>query len=312
MMAAEIIDGFRIAEDLKLQVALEARQVTADGLDCGLATVLVGDDPASAAYARRLRRTAADLRIPCRSVALPALSSEQEVLATIGRLNADPAISGILVMRPLPAHLSEARVFQAVSPVKDVEALHPENAGLLALGMPRYVPSTAAAAFHLLDRWLDEAGEDRAAFYHRSLIVVVGRSNNVGKPALLLAYDRQAAVESVDEWASANGQLGWHTRRADVLIVAAGVRGLIRSEHVREGAIVVDVGIHAVDDAATGEVRIVGDVAFDEVATRARAITPVPGGVGAVTDVWLLRNTVAAARNAAAGGDRPLSYAGSE
>jgi methylenetetrahydrofolate dehydrogenase (NADP+)/methenyltetrahydrofolate cyclohydrolase len=312
-MAAEIIDGYRIGEDLKQEVALAARRLTADGIDCGLATVLVGDDHASAAYARRLRRIAADLRIPCQSVALPALSSEQEVLATIGRLNADPAISGILVMRPLPVHVSEARVFQAISPLKDVEALHPENAGLLALGMPRYVPSTAAAAFYLLDRWLDEAGEDRTAFYHRSLIVVVGRSNNVGKPALLLAYDRQAAAESVDEWASASGQLGWHTRRADVLIVAAGVRGLIRSEHVREGAIVIDVGIHAVDDAAaTGGVRIVGDVAFEEVADRARAITPVPGGVGPVTDVCLLRNTVAAARNAAAGGDRPLSYASSE
>jgi methylenetetrahydrofolate dehydrogenase (NADP+)/methenyltetrahydrofolate cyclohydrolase len=310
-MAAEIIDGFRIAEDLKQEVALEARQLVADGIDCGLATVLVGDDHASTAYARRLRRIAAELQIPCRSVALPALSSEQEVLATIGRLNADPAISGILVMRPLPAHLSEARVFQAVLPVKDVEALHPENAGLLALGMPRYVPSTAAAAFYLLDRWLDEAGEDRTAFYRRSLIVVVGRSNNVGKPALLLAYDRQAAAESVDEWASASGQLGWHTRRADVLIVAAGVRGLIRAEHVREGAIVVDVGIHAFLDPTTGDPRIAGDVAFEEVAGRARAITPVPRGVGPVTDVCTLRNTVAAARNAA-GGDRSLSYASSE
>jgi methylenetetrahydrofolate dehydrogenase (NADP+)/methenyltetrahydrofolate cyclohydrolase len=311
-MTATIIDGLAIAETLKREVALEARQLTADEIDCGLATVLVGNDPASAAYERRLQRTAADLGIRHRSVTLAAHSSQPDVLAAIGRLNADPAISGILVLRPLPRQLSEAAVFGAVSPLKDIEALHPENAGLLALGMSRYVPSTAAAAFYLLDRWLDDAGEDRAAFYHRSLIVVVGRSNNVGKPALLLAYERQATAESVDEWASTTGQLGFHTRRADVLIVAAGVPGLIRSEHIRKGAVVVDVGINALTDPATGEPRIVGDVAFEEVASRALAITPVPGGVGPVTDVCLLRNTVAAARNAAAGRERVLTYASSE
>jgi methylenetetrahydrofolate dehydrogenase (NADP+)/methenyltetrahydrofolate cyclohydrolase len=311
-MTANIIDGLRIADTLKREVALEARQLTADEIDCGLATVLVGNDPASAAYERRLQRIAADLGIRHRSVTLAGHSSQPEVLAAIGRLNADPAINGILVLRPLPRQLSDAAVFGAISPLKDIEALHPENAGLLALGMPRYVPSTAAAAFYLLDRWLDDAGEDRVAFYHRSLIVVVGRSNNVGKPALLLAYERQATAESVDEWASATGQLGFHTRRADVLIVAAGVPGLIRSEHIREGAVVVDVGINALSDPATGEPRIVGDVAFEEVACRARAITPVPGGVGPVTDVCLLRNAVAAARNAAAGRERVLTYASSE
>jgi methylenetetrahydrofolate dehydrogenase (NADP+)/methenyltetrahydrofolate cyclohydrolase len=190
-------------------------------------------------------------------------------------------------------------VFRTLSPVKDIESVHPENAGLLALGTPRYVPSTAASAFHVLDAWLDQVGEDRREFYHRSLIVVVGRSNNVGKPAVSLAYERQAAVESVDEWASRAQRLGWHTRRADVLIVAAGVPGLIRAEHIREGAIVLDVGINLATDPETGGVRIVGDVDFDTVAPRARAITPVPGGIGPVTDVWLLRNAVLAARNAA-------------
>ena len=177
--------------------------------------------------------------------------------------------------------------------------MHPENAVLLALGQPRYVPSTPAAVFHVLDTWLADAGEDPAAFYHRSLITVVGRSNNVGKRAVSMAYDRQAAVESVDEWASRSGRLGLHTRRADILVVAAGVPGLIRAEHVREGAVVLDVGISQVADPMTGAGRLAGDVDFDAVAPRVRAITPVPGGIGPVTDVWVIRNTVASARNAA-------------
>ncbi|HET6185553.1 MAG TPA: bifunctional 5,10-methylenetetrahydrofolate dehydrogenase/5,10-methenyltetrahydrofolate cyclohydrolase [Trebonia sp.] len=227
-------------------------------------------------------------------------SQPDEVLSAIRSLNADPAVSGIVVLRPLPEQVSEAGVFCALAPVKDIEAVHPENAGLLALGTPRYVPSTAAAAFHVLDTWLDNTGEDRTEFYHRSLITVVGRSNNVGKPAISLAYDREASVESVDVWASRTGRLGWHTRRADVLIVAAGAAGLIRSEHIRAGAVVLDVGINRAVDPATGATGMVGDVSFiSDVASRARAITPVPGGIGPVTDVWLIRNAVTAARNLA-------------
>jgi methylenetetrahydrofolate dehydrogenase (NADP+)/methenyltetrahydrofolate cyclohydrolase len=263
-----------------------------------LATVAVGEDYSAKAYERRIGRVAAEIGMPYHHVGLPVTCSQEELLATIGHLNADPDVTGILVLRPLPSHLSEPAVFGALSPIKDIEAVHPENAGLLALGTPRYIPSTAASTFHVLDQWLEETGEDPGDFYHRSLIVVVGRSNNVGKPAVSLAYDRQAAVESVDEWASVNGRLGWHTRRADVLIVAAGAAGLINSEHIREGAVVLDVGTNPVRDPRSDKVRMVGDVAFDEVITRARAITPVPGGIGPVTDVWLLRNAVSAAHNA--------------
>jgi methylenetetrahydrofolate dehydrogenase (NADP+)/methenyltetrahydrofolate cyclohydrolase len=298
-VTAQLIDGRKIAQGLKADVALEVRQLETDGIGCGLATVTVGDGYSSKAYVRRLARIAAELGVPCRHVALPATCAQDDLVAAVRLLNEDPAVSGILALRPLPHHISEAGVFAALSPIKDIEAVHPENAGLLALGTPRYIPSTAASSFHVLDRWLDETGEDPAAFYHRALIVVVGRSNNVGKPAVSLAYDRQAAVESVDEWASRNGRLGWHTRRADVLIVAAGVAGLIRSEHVREGAVVLDVGINPVRDPRTGTTRMAGDVDFDDVLPRVRAITPVPGGIGPVTDVWLLRNTVTAARNAA-------------
>jgi methylenetetrahydrofolate dehydrogenase (NADP+) / methenyltetrahydrofolate cyclohydrolase len=298
-MSAEIIDGRKVAEKLKAEVAAEAGRLAADGIGCALATVTVGDDYSSRAYVRRLARVAAEFGVPCRPVWLPPASTLEDVLATVRRLNDDPSVSGVLILRPLPKHICEAVVFRALAPVKDIEAVHPENAGLLALGTPRYVPSTAASAFHVLDQWLDNAGEERSAFYHRSLIVVVGRSNNVGKPAISLAYDRQAAVESVDEWASRNGRLGWHTRRADVLIVAAGVAGLIRAEHIRAGAVVLDVGINPVHDPLTGTVHLAGDVSFADVAARARAITPVPGGIGPVTDVWLIRNTTKAARNAA-------------
>src|SRR3984957_4984813 len=300
-MTAEVIDGRKIAQSLKADVAREILQLAADGIPCGLATLAIGHDYSAASYQRRLERTAGELSIPYRHIALADASQPDEVRAAIGDLNADPSVTGIVVLRPLPRHVPEADVFCALAPVKDIEAVQPQNAGLLALGTPRYVPSTPAAVFHLLDTWLDSAGEDRADFYHRSLIIVVGRSNNVGKPAVSLAYDREAAVESVDAWASRAGRLGWHTRRADALIVAAGSPGLIRSEHIRAGAVVLDVGINRSVDSATGEDRMVGDVLFSDAMARARAVTPVPGGVGPVTDVWLIRNTAAAARNQAAG-----------
>ena len=294
--ARAIIDGRECARLLLESVAMEAKQLRADGIGCGLATILVGAKYSALAYERRVQRVCDFLDVRYRSCRLPATASEAELLALIRQLNADPAVSGILVLRPLPRHLHEPEIFRALSPVKDIESVHPENAGLLALGRPRYVPSTAASVFHLLDTWLEAVGEDKADFYHRSLIVVVGRSNNVGKPAVSLAYERQAAVESIDEWASKAAGLGPHTRRADVLVVAAGRPGLIKAEHVKEGAIVFDVGINPVTDLDTGNVRMTGDVDFAAVAPRTRAITPVPGGVGPVTDVWLLRNTVQAAR----------------
>ncbi len=294
-MSAQVIDGRACARALKASVAADIGRLKEERLPIGLATVMVGGTYSSVAYERRLRRLAADLDVPYVPRKLPVTVSQAELDDTIAELNADPGVSGILILRPLPPHLSEAATFQSIHPAKDIEAVHPQNAGLLALGVPRYVPSTAASAYHLLDTWLDSVGEDRADFYHRSLIVVVGRSNNVGKPAVSLGYDRQAAVESIDEWASHTGTLGRHTRRADVLIVAAGRPGLIQAEHVNDHAVVIDVGINP-RTGPDGVTHLVGDVDHATVAPRVRAITPVPGGVGPVTDVWLLRNTAAAAR----------------
>ncbi|MGD6741904.1 bifunctional 5,10-methylenetetrahydrofolate dehydrogenase/5,10-methenyltetrahydrofolate cyclohydrolase [Streptomyces sp. BH106] len=294
-MSAQVIDGRAAAHSLKEGVASDVARLKAEGTGIGLATVVVGEEYGSAAYERRLTRLAAELGVVHRRCTVPATASQDEVVEVVRGLNTDPEVSGILVLRPLPSHIDESAVFRAIDPRKDIEAVHPENAGLLALGVPRFVPSTAASVFHLLDTWLDSVGENRADFYHRSLIVVVGRSNNVGKPATSLGYQRQATVESVDEWADRTTGVGRRTRWADVLIVAAGKAGLIKAEHVSENAVVIDVGINP-QTGADGRVHMVGDVDFASVAPRVRAITPVPGGVGPVTDVWLLRNTVLAAR----------------
>jgi methylenetetrahydrofolate dehydrogenase (NADP+) / methenyltetrahydrofolate cyclohydrolase len=298
-VTAQIIDGRTVARRLKTEVTGAVEELRADRLPVGLATVMVGETFGAAAYERRLHRLAAELGVPYRSRTFPVTASQEDLVRHVSALDATPEVTGILILRPLPPHIDEAAVFRAIAPEKDIEAVHPDNAGLLALGVPRFVPSTAASVFHLLDTWLDTVGEDRADFYHRSLIVVVGRSNNVGKPCVSLGYARQAAVKSVDEWAGRTAAgLGRHTRQADVLVVAAGKAGLIRAEHISVGAVVIDVGINALT-GPDGTVRMVGDVDFDGVAPRARAITPVPGGVGPVTDVWLLHNTVLASRLAA-------------
>lgn len=294
-MTAQLIDGRARARELKLSVADEIKQLREDRVGIGLATISVGSGVAATAYERKLRLLAEELDVAYVNHHLPDTVSLETLLATLEELNADPTISGILILRPLPEHIDEATVFRAIRPGKDIEAVHPENAGLLALGAARFVPSTAASAFHLLDTWLDSVEDSRADFYHRSVILVVGRSNNVGKPATSLAYEREAAVESVDEWASRTTGLGRHTRHADVLIVAAGQPGLIQAEHINDHAVVIDVGINPITDS-DGRTRMVGDVDRDSVEPRARALTPVPGGVGPVTDVWLLHNTVHAAR----------------
>lgn len=294
-----MIDGNAVAARLRADVGEEARRLAAAGLRPGLATVLAGDDYAAAAYERRVRRLAEE--IGCRYVSelLAPDVEEAEALAVVGKLNADPRVSGILILRPLPEQVSEEHLYRMLDPLKDVEAVHPENAGLLALGEPRFTPSTPASVFHLLDRYVEESGRDPATFYNGLDLVLVGRSNNVGKPALWLGLARGATVVSCHHFTSAAGRLDEHTRRADVLVVAAGVPRLVSGAMVKDGVIAVDVGINPVEDPETGKVRLVGDLDFESVAAKAEAITPVPGGVGPVTDVWLLRNTVEAAALAA-------------
>ena len=295
-MSAAVIDGGRLADELRLEVERAVAELGKDGVTPGLATVLVGDDYAAQAYERRVRRVAEELG--CRYVGeqLPGDVEEADALALVGKLNADPRVSGILILRPLPPQVSEEHLYRQLHPLKDVEAVHPENAGLLALGEPRYTPSTPASVFWLLDRYVEESGRDPATFYNGLDLVLVGRSNNVGKPALWLGLARGATVVSCHRLTAQAGPPrgahapGGHPRRR-------GRRPALRhrATMVKEGVIAVDVGINPVRDEETGKVRLVGDLDFESVAEKAEAITPVPGGVGPITDVWLLRNTAEAA-----------------
>jgi methylenetetrahydrofolate dehydrogenase (NADP+)/methenyltetrahydrofolate cyclohydrolase len=295
-VSASVIDGEALAAELREDAE---RELAALGSRPGLATILVGDDYAARAYERRLRRLAEELGCRYTHEALDPGAEQADVLAVVGKVNADPRVSGILILRPIPPHISEAELYRTLEPLKDIEAVHPDNAGLLALGTPRYVPSTPASVFHLLDRYVEGSGRDPASFYNGLDLVLVGRSNNVGKPALWLGLARNATVVSCHAYTSQAGRLADHTRAADILVVAAGVPRIVTGDMVKEGAIVVDVGINAVRDEETGTTRLVGDLDFESVARRAEAVTPVPGGVGPITDVWLLRNTIEAARRLA-------------
>ncbi len=292
---AVVIDGTRLAGELREKAELELAALARERVKPGLATILTGDDYAAHAYERRLRRIAEELGCRYVSETLPGDVEEADMLALVGKLNADPRVSGILILRPIPRQVSEAQVYRTLNPLKDIEALHPENAGLLALGQPRFTPSTPASAFYLLDRYVEECGGRPSTFYNGLELVLVGRSNNVGKPAMWLGLARNATVSSCHQYTSQAGRLEEHTRRADILVVAAGVPGLVGAEMVKEGVIAVDVGINPIADPETGKTRLVGDLDYESVAAKAAAITPVPGGVGPVTDVWLLRNTIRAA-----------------
>lgn len=297
-MVATVIHGSTLAEELRERVDEELQILRMSSVRPGLATVLVGEDAGALAYERHVGRLASGLDYHYVNERLPSDVELADMLATIGKLNADPRITGILVLRPLPPHLPEAEVNGIVDPHKDIEGQHPENAGLLALGRPRFIPSTPASCFHLLDSYLTGTLGDPTLGYIGKTVVVVGRSTSVGKPAQWLALERDATVIACHSKTAKAGRLAEFTSQADILIVAAGVPGLVTGEMVREGVIAVDVGFHVLDDGHGGT-RMVGDLDFDSVAAKAEAITPVPGGVGPITDIWLVGNSLVAAALAA-------------
>jgi methylenetetrahydrofolate dehydrogenase (NADP+)/methenyltetrahydrofolate cyclohydrolase len=274
-MAATIMDGRALAERIRAEVAEEVA-----GLDGppGLATVLVGDDPASDIYIRGKHKAAGEVGITALDHRLPQDASEEDVLGVVAELNANDEIDAILVQLPLPEGIDENRVIRAVEPIKDVDGFHPFNAGQLYLGEPTHVPATPLGILALLDEY--EVRLEGAR------VVVIGRSQIVGKPVAHLLLGRNATVTICH---SRTQDLGARAREADVLVVAAGTRGLVAAEDVKEGAAVVDVGINRT------ETGIVGDVDA-AAADRAGLITPVPGGVGPMTIAMLLRSTVRAAR----------------
>ena len=291
-MAATVIDGNAIAEQLRQSIADELAVLRLSEVRPGLATVLIGGSYDAEAYERHVRRLSEGLEYRYVCERLPEDIELEDVIATLGKLNADPRITGILVLHPLPAHIPEAEMNGAVDPRKDIEAVHPFNTGLLAQGRPRFLPSTPASCFYLLDHYADQQGGGHDEFYTGRTLVIVGRSNSVGKPAQMLGLQRNATVIACH---SRTKPLEDYTRQADILIVAAGVRGIVDGDMVKDGVVAVDVGIHAVKDEAMGKTRMVGDLDFESVAERAEAITPVPGGVGPITDVWLVGNALMAA-----------------
>ena len=290
-MAAQLIDGNAIAREVRSEVKVGVERLrTERGVVPGLATVLVGEDPASQVYVGMKNRDAGELGFHSRQLTFPSDTPEAELLGLVQGLNADPEIHGILVQLPLPPQIDEAHVLLAVDPAKDVDGFHPTNVGRLASGASDVlVPCTPRGVVELLLR----SGHEPAGRH----CVVVGRSNIVGRPmASLLLRKGRGGDATVTVAHSRTPDLGEVTRLADILIVAIGRPGTIRRYMVKPGAVVIDVGVKRVEDPSSGKgYRLVGDVAFDEVCEVAAAITPVPGGVGPMTRALLMSNTVDAA-----------------
>jgi methylenetetrahydrofolate dehydrogenase (NADP+) / methenyltetrahydrofolate cyclohydrolase len=296
---AHIIDGDELAAELRAEIEEEVSVLRLSAVRPGLATVVVGQDQEAHWYERHLRRLAESLDYRYRCDQLEEYATLDDVVATIGKLNADPRITGILVLRPLPGHISEHQVSAAVDPRKDVEGMHPWNLGLLAMGTPRFVPSTPAACFYLLDAYARSRALKPISFYRGKTLVIVGRSMSVGKPLAFLGLQRDTTVVVCHSRTAEAGHLAEHVARAQILVAAAGEPGLIRGDMVSDGVVAVDVGTNAVQDQVSGKVYLTGDLDLPSVSAKAEAITPVPGGVGPVTDVWLIGNVLAAAAMAA-------------
>ena len=283
------IDGKAVAAEVIEECRAEVARLKADGIEPGLAVVLVGEDPASKVYVGSKVRTCGELGIHSRRVDLPADATEEHVMRVVKELNEDPAIHGILVQSPLPRQIDEDAVVRAINPAKDVDGFHPENVAKLVLeDSSGSVSCTPAGCLRLLEAsGVETEGAE---------VVIIGRSMIVGKPLALLLMAK-AANATVTVAHSRTRELAAVCRRADILVAAVGQPELVKADWVKEGAVVIDVGVNRVDDATKKRgYRLVGDVAFDEVAPKCRAITPVPGGVGPMTIAMLMRNTLQAAR----------------
>ncbi len=294
-MSAQIISGTEIAKAIRGELKDRVAALLAEqGVTPGLATVLVGDDPASQMYVGMKNRVAGEMGIHSRQHTLPADTSQAELLGLVTGLNADPAIHGILVQLPLPKHIDEGAVIETIDPSKDVDGFHPVSVGRLATDSGAFFPPcTPAGVVEMLLR----SGHDPAGKH----VVVVGRSNIVGRPlASLLLRKARGGNATVTVCHSRTPDLGEETRRADILVVAMGRPEMITADMVRPGAVVIDVGTNRVDDPSSERgYRVCGDVLFDEVKEVAGAISPVPGGVGPMTITMLLSNTVESAARAA-------------
>jgi methylenetetrahydrofolate dehydrogenase (NADP+) / methenyltetrahydrofolate cyclohydrolase len=287
-----LIDGKAIAERINEQTRQKVARLKQNGITPGLAVVLVGDNPASMAYVRNKDRTSQKLGFYSRKIEFPKETSQSDLLKTVYELNSDPAIHGILVQSPPPPHINEEKVVLAIDPAKDVDGLHPMNVGKLAMGdRTALVPCTSLGC----QRLLIESGISTTG----ANVVIIGRSMLVGKPlALLLMRKGRGGDATVTVAHSRSRDLAEISRTADILVAAIGRAEFIQGDYIKEGAVVIDVGVNRVEDPTKPKgYRITGDVAFDEIASMAKAITPVPGGVGPMTVAMLMVNTVTACQN---------------
>ncbi|MDA0264569.1 MAG: bifunctional methylenetetrahydrofolate dehydrogenase/methenyltetrahydrofolate cyclohydrolase FolD [Chloroflexi bacterium] len=290
-MTAKILDGKALAEEIRKEVAVGVAEIKQrHGVTPGLAAVLAGDDPASAIYVRNKRRACDEVGMVSDTFLLPADTTNEQLLTCVQDLNADSRFHGILVQLPLPPQIDERLIIEAISPDKDIDGLHPFNVGKLVQGRPDFVPGTPAGIQQILMR----NGHDPAG----ANVVVCGRSEIVGKPmALLLMQRGEGGNATVTVCHTRTKNLAEITRQADILVAAIGRPKAITADMVKEGAVVIDVGINRVDDPSRKSgYRLVGDVDFEAVSQKASAITPVPGGVGPMTIAMLLVNTLTAAR----------------
>jgi len=290
-LSAEILDGREFAAEVRSEVATTVLEMKSKhSVTPGLAVVLVGDDPASAVYVRIKEKAAIEAGIVFRGIILPADTPQADLLGIIRELNSDPIYHGILVQLPLPSQIDENAVIETINPEKDVDGLHPYNMGLLMAGRPRFSPATPAGIQQILIR-----SGNRPEGKH---VVVCGRSNIVGKPIANMLMQRNAdANATVTLCHTRTKDLPYITRQADILIAAVGQPLMITADMVKQGVVVIDVGVNRVEDSTRKRgYRLVGDVDFKAVSEKAKAITPVPGGVGPMTIAMLLRNTVDAAR----------------
>ena len=288
-MAAKIIDGKQIALDVRAGVAEKVVELKKKGVTPCLAVILVGENPASVSYVTGKRKALAEAGMLDRSEVLPETTTEKELLALIEKLNNDKTVHGILVQLPLPKHINEDNVIMAISPEKDVDGFHPVNVGKLVIGKKAFLPCTPHGIIVLLERMGIETSGKHA--------VVIGRSNIVGKPvSLLLARKETNCTVTICHTGTKN--MAEITRQADILVAAAGRPGTVTADMVKDGAVVIDVGVNRIPDSTKKSgFRLVGDCNFDEVSEKASYITPVPGGVGPMTIAMLIYNTLEAAEN---------------
>ena len=287
----QIIDGKELSNTIKEELAVQVRQIVDSGGKVPhLAAVLVGDNPASQSYVRNKVRSCEQVGFDSTLIRRKADITEEELLEIIADLNADKDIDGFIVQLPLPKHINEDKVTLAIDPKKDVDGFHPVNFGKMAQGLPAYLPATPFGIVTMLDRYgIETSGKE---------CVVVGRSNIVGTPmSILLSRKAKVGNCTVTLTHSRTKDLSAHTKNADIIIAAIGIPGFITGEMVKKGAVIIDVGINRVDDASKKRgYRLVGDVDYDSVAPKSSFITPVPGGVGPMTVVSLLMNTLRACR----------------